>query len=149
MNTTCFKLSLFSAPRIWPFRSMFIVSYPCKVRHAVSNDSQHNLQLLDGVIAWGIAWVVASLAHGLGGQIRAYLYQTQRAPKFERLQTVGFPPSAHSGNLRRLARRRLDSSAPGCLGASLTKRSARSCWREPGRLHQPDQQHRLIHSPRS
>ena len=54
-----------------------------------------SLQLLDGVIAWGIAWVVASLAHGLGGQIRAYLYQAQRAPRCERLQTVGFPPTAH------------------------------------------------------
>jgi hypothetical protein len=54
-----------------------------------------DLQLPDGVIAWGIAWVVASLAHGLGGQVRAYLYQTQRAPRCKRLQVVVGYPTAH------------------------------------------------------
>ncbi|MFL5589954.1 MAG: hypothetical protein ACJ8DI_20210 [Ktedonobacteraceae bacterium] len=49
-------------------------------RHMIAPEWM-DLQLLDGVIAWGIAWVVASLAHGLGGQVRAYLYQTQRQLK--------------------------------------------------------------------
>ena len=47
-----------------------------------------SLQLPGDVIAWMLAWVAASLAHGLGGQDRAYLYQTQRALRCERLQTV-------------------------------------------------------------
>jgi hypothetical protein len=46
-------------------------------------------------IAWGIAWVVASLAHGLGGQIRAYLEQTQRPLRCKRLQAVVGFPTAH------------------------------------------------------
>jgi hypothetical protein len=54
-----------------------------------------SLQLLDGVIAWGIAWVVASLAHGLGGQVQAYLYQTQRQLRCKRLRAVVGKPTAH------------------------------------------------------
>src|SRR6266699_4110881 len=50
------------------------------------------------MLAWGIAWVVASLAHGLDGRVRAYLYQAQRAPRCKRLQTVGGKPPAHSNH---------------------------------------------------
>src|SRR4051812_30864591 len=48
------------------------------------------------MLAWGIAWVVASLAYGPGGRVRAYLYQTQRAPKCKRLLTGVGQPTAHS-----------------------------------------------------
>ena len=41
--------------------------------HAEAIFSFMDLQLPDEAIAWVIAWVVASLAHGLGGQVRAYL----------------------------------------------------------------------------
>jgi hypothetical protein len=43
------------------------------------NDSTYLLdsQLPDALFAWVIAWVVASLAHGLGGHLQAYWYQVQ------------------------------------------------------------------------
>ena len=48
-----------------------------------------DLQLPEGVIAWGIAWVVASLAHGPGGEIQAYFLQTQRLVLPSRVQFIG------------------------------------------------------------
>ena len=72
-----------------------------------------SLQLPHGVIAWGIAWVVASLAHGLGGQNRAYWEQRQRAPGCQRLKTVGGNPTAHCPHNGNVPIRKANIDRPG------------------------------------
>src|SRR5713226_4777636 len=40
MNAICPMLSPFSTPRICPFLTMFMTSYPCNVFHAVSTEKK-------------------------------------------------------------------------------------------------------------
>src|SRR5258708_38675639 len=40
MNAACLELSLLCTPCICPFLIMFIASYPCNVRQAVSNEKK-------------------------------------------------------------------------------------------------------------
>ncbi len=40
MNAICPRMSPFSTPRICPFLTMFMTSYPCNVFHAVSKEKK-------------------------------------------------------------------------------------------------------------
>ena len=59
-----------------------------------------DLQLPERVIAWAIAWVGASLAHGLGGQLRAYLQQTRASTETQASLQERFPGCGGRGGHR-------------------------------------------------
>ena len=50
MNENWPMMSPFSTPHICPFLIMCMTSYPCKVRHAVSNEKKPSPDLTSGLM---------------------------------------------------------------------------------------------------